>query len=566
MAGNFHDEVLKLMSEEMLDKSITSSKDFLSEVASYQKIQKADACLEKALLNSVSMEDFEKLNIGAHLFPKMFRGLPRFYDRNDPANSSVKPHFKNFLSLQRQHIDKALMHLYQDVKVEKAQVTILTWVMNDGMGDFYASIEIAKLIKENMPQLDVHLITLLPKDISYELEDISWHPVRYQNKKDLKLALFDDSLIKLLKDSSYILQTPTYFPETPELMKMIGRKIDSLGEYGFIDSKAFNPKTGNRSLGLHFLEKGIPTLKPKKLQKEDLFQLEMRKKLFGRVRLNEKHIEKYLEKRRFNLAYLQSLKGTELYLNAILKKRGADTLDLDFVFPDGAPLIEFFEKKNPEEFFRQYGVKEVSVQFDGKEYQLEVQKKGKRVRFFAQEKLSNKDFQTLVLFTQDLVGIRGNRSFSEVVSYNKPYFFDAPYHSKNFLRDLSAVAGYYLKDYPTAKSFISLFFKNIRKKRSSELYVEEEFFQKSQDLSNKAKELFSDPNTAKGMRVLNKILVRYFSANPYLISMVKSAVLHHQIPAIKESEETLLLEFFNKEISFVSLINEISLIIIPYKM
>ncbi len=554
------------MSVEMQGINTSSSKDFLSEIESYQNFQKDETCLEKALLSSVSIEDFETLNLGAHLFPKMFRGLPRFYDRNDPAISQVKPHFKNFLSLKRQYIDKALMHLYQDVVVEKAHITILTWVMNDGLGDFFASVEIAKLIKESIPQLDVHLITFLPKDISYEFENIIWHPIRYKDKKDLKLSLFDDDHIKILKDSSYILQTPTFFPETPELEEKIGRKIDSLGEYGFIDSKAFNPKTGNRSLGLHFLEKGIPTLKPKKLQKEDLFQLEIRQKLFEKTRINEKHIEKYLEKRRFNLAYLHSMRGTEIYLNIVLKKRAKDTLDLDFVFPDGAPLIEFLEKKNPEEFFRRYAIREVLVQFDGKEYHLEVQKKGKRIRFFCEEKLSNKDFQTFVLLSQDLVGIRGNRSFSEVVSYNKPYFSDAPYHSKYFLKDLSAVAEYYLSEYPTAASFISLFFKNIRKKRSSELYVEEEFFQKSQDLSNKAASLFLDPSTAKGICVLNKILAKYFSANSFLVSMVKRGVLHHQIPAIKESEKSLLLEFFNNEISFVSLINEISLIIIPYKM
>jgi len=564
-------KILNLMDSEEKDPM----EYFPEMVKNYNALQKEETQLERKLLSTFHWNDFKKLNLPPSTYPKMLRGLPRFYDRTNPAKSQIKNPFTNIDDLRLQYIDKALLHLYQEIQIEdNLQITLLTWVMNDGLGDLYAQLEIAQILKEKIPNIDLHLITIISRDVKIKIPDVKVHKILYQKEKDLKVDLFTNQHMDILSSSALLLQAPTYFPDTEELLKHIKKKAklmpqyELLGEYGFIDSKHFHPGTKARSLGLNFLEKGILLKKKPKVVKEALLKSDMRERLFGKKTPTPKDLEKYLFSHSFNLGYYYSEEGAYIHIYTLLKKKQKEHKNLDFIVPNPAPLMQIFENQPSEKLFKKFSVKNLEIFFKDKIYQIPIDETGKKVRFFCEESLSKNDFEMFMQLSKDLVAVRGDRSFSEALRANQIYFYDAPPHSKNFLKDLLSLAEYYLKDYPAALQFMRVFSKNIKKKKSKTLYVEEEFFQediKLEDLANEAYQAFIDPSCAYGLKKLNRILCKYFLANDFVVSLTKRALLCHGISKIEQYEKKMIKDFLEEKITFSDLIDSLRIILSPHK-
>ena len=133
-----------------------------------------------------------------------------------------------------------------------------------------------------------------------------------------------------------------------------------------------------------------------------------------------------------------------------------------------------------------------------------------------------------MLGAENFVGCRGDRSFSELISLEKLFFYDAPHHSLPFLRDLYDVSSHYCLPYPSLSSYIKLFFD----KTSS-----------PKDLGNQIAELLTDPSLFFGMQKLLSLLKSDFLFNPTLVNLVKGKIKEHFDPSFKQNEETLFKQF-----------------------
>lgn len=543
--------------------------------------------LEKDLLGVVTLEDVQKSGLSTHVLPKILRGLPRFYDRSNPSKFYLKSHFRNIYALKKHCIDKAVLSTYEDTVIpEDFSVCIFTWVMNDGLGDFYAQQEAAKILKDKFPQLQITLLGLLhkgvqkPKDLPFPC-----HYIYYENDADLTLELLDEEFLAKMRSSSLILQMPTFFPDTARLLQKIQEmegslpppRYELLGEYGFVDSEWCHPETSYRSLGLHFLEKGILVKKIRVRDFSDLASLDnpdILQCLFGTKEPGKDDLAKYKMTRALNLGYFATPEGAYLYLHALLKKRAADTCALDLIGSNFGCLLEamerYIQKEDAFPLLAQYGIKEVEILFEGSLCKISVGPVGKVLRLIQAKNLSPEDFETLLVLSSDFAACRGDRSFSEAVSAAKVFFYDAPYHARYFLKDLAAIAENRLGMHKGAAEYLRLFLHSIKPKVASEAeYVEEDYFHVDKptlaEVGERMGELLADPETILGLHKLNRILYHEYAANGFLANLVARSLLIYQDPEIEKLEQSILHSFLREEIKFPEMIQQLQVLLSPYK-
>jgi len=529
--------------------------------------EKKEENLEARLLKVFSETEAKELGLPLSVYPHMLRGLPRFYDRENPAKSLVKPAFKNLNSLKRHWIEKAIFSLYQDVQIPASTLSLFTWVMNDGMGDYYAQKEAEEIIKGRFPQVTIQRLSFLPRETALEPPH---YCIYYDKGEDLTWEKIE-GFLPLLKTSQLVLQMPTYFPDTPKLLEKIQDykppKYELLGEYGFVDSKWCHPGTGYRSLGLHFLEKGllIQEIAPKDLSR---LPKELKEILF------KEGIATYQEKIALNAGYLSSVEGAFAALIALLKKREKDPKPMDLVLANFSCMLgaleKYIEKDGAYPLLQKFGIKEVEIYYEGSLCKMNVQAEGKRLRLIQAKNLTPSDFGSLFYHSQDFVICRGDRSFSEAVSLKKVFFYDPPYHSKNFLKDLGALAENRIGRGKGAAEYIRLFYHLLpAKPDSGDRFVEEDFFFERnfsiQEIGERMGELLSSPDTINDLQKLNSILIADYSANDYLCQLVARSLLHYYHPEMLRIEESLVREFLEDKITFSVMITELRDYLTPFR-
>src|SRR3990167_950732 len=315
----------------------------LSEILeSYENIlvDKRSFPVEGKLIGSFSEREFKKLDLA---YPKMCRGLPRIYRKGRPSESHIKKSFSHLPTLRRAFIEKALYSLYDQILIDSSvKITLFTWVIRDGLGDYMAALEAADILRKRFPRLKVAIVALVSIDAKVA-EDVPVHLIRYDKK--CPLSLIPPEALQEMLSSDLILQMHTFYPETAELIhlfqNMKGRspcpKMEILGEYGFIESSWFHPRTENRSMGLHFLEKGVMIREKKKKTLFDLKDEKLKMLLF------EGNAEGYLATHRLYLAYLATKMGGAVYLHALLKSKENDPLPIDICTPDIKWFVEFVD-------------------------------------------------------------------------------------------------------------------------------------------------------------------------------------------------------------------------------
>ncbi len=445
--------------------------------------------------------EFRRLGLPGCLIPKGHSHLPC-------VDGEVKKNFSDYEEVARCWLEGALLYKYSDVMLpEGASVALFTWVMPGGLGDWTAQHVAASLLRKAMPDLKIELITLV--DISEKRilshPDFPCHMLTYNNKGP---ATFSPQLLRKLANFSLILQLPTFYPHFEVLLGDIAKysfaKMPSfthVGEYGFIDSKWAHPGSGNLCMGLNPLEKGL------------LLQTELT-------------LVDLLQTPPFYFAYLVTKRGAAIYIHALLKHLSLKTFDITLVLCNPLPFLQVIS----EDSWSSYGLKEIIVIDKNHKTILPISETGKKLILDCKENLSSREVQRLFLSAQNFVGCRGDRSFSEVVSLERFFFYDPLPHSLPFLQDLYELAKYYLLAYPTLHTYLKL----LRDQTSSPKAIGAEIA-----------ELLLDPSLLIGMQRLLSFLKTECLFNPTLINLVKAKIIHHFYPQRKVQEETLFKEFLS---------------------
>jgi hypothetical protein len=510
--------------------------------------------LEQKLLNSFPDHELTAL----HFKPvRMIRGLPRLYRKNHPQISKLKPQFSHLPSLKRTAALKMLCSLYGKTSIPAfSKMAILSWVIPDGLGDFYASSEAVRLIKSAFPSLEVHFIVISEKELplSPDCPAIRWDG--------------SDSQIELLGSCDLILQMPTYYPKTNEIKARIETfrngsgfpKWEMVGEYGFLESDWFHPRTKAHSMGLHFLERGIltRTVDPHRTG-FDLSNEQLSCWLFDRCIPGSEEISQYRQKRRFFLAYLYSHSGIFVYLHAILKSLENDSKDIDLCVPDSARILAYFEQRlqsklDPIE--KGYQIGKIVFHIGSQVAVWNGDTQGKTLRILFPDSLTSSDFQQLIGLSEEFVACRGDQSLSEVVSNNKCFFYDPRDHSRYFLKDLIALAQNRIAEYASSVDVLRLFAKVLEHNLPEETgdWVDEISIQQQKmnllEIAETMGRHLQDPKTFAGFKKLNRILIEEYSCNEFILHLVQRAICHRRYPEIESLEEEELSRFAYGQQSF----------------
>jgi len=535
------------------DLSSTSADDPLpltEIIDNYQHLfgSKGPVHIEKTLMESFPVKDFIELGLTRY-YPRIYRGLPRLYAREQATLSHIKKNFTHLPSLKKQALNRALYSLYGKLP-SKGRVTVFTWVINDGLGDFIGAVEVLRLLKGRLPDLDLHFVGLVQEKALRHL-NLPEQSIVIPYEKECSFSLLTEEALEILRSSDLILQMPTFYPHSDELVKALGKngpKIECVGEYGFLESNWFNPKSGNYSLGLHFLEKGILTRKPCQADWSDV---------------KNEHLHKWrCPENRFYLAYLTSAVGGAIYLHSLLKSLENDTSGIDLCVPDLGWFVQFSERQNKAGrplLEWDLGISSIEIFYEEQLYSITVAPEGKKLRLLCPGVISQSDFRALLALSGDWVAVRGNQSFSEAISQGKAFFYDGREHARYFIKDLAALAENRVRNYPGTLACIrgmaQGFIYNLPVEEFD--WVEETFFQDLEEWTAIALQMgfsLQDPETVTGFKALSKVISEEFSANSFLCHLVQRGLCHRECPDLSEFETEQVSKFTSQTLSFAELI------------
>ena len=468
--------------------------------------------------------------------------LSKLYLRENPQITKVHPYFDEPQHIKKHLIDKQLLELYKRVCVESGEVVLFTWVIPDGFGDYYAQLEAADILTQAYPSLRIKLVTLIHKDTPLPAT-LPLHSCCFLRFKGIVQEViepdpFSQETLEILRNADLILQLPTYYPYTQDLLEQIRKvpsqksmpKYELLGEFGWIDRPYFNPKTAARCMGLHPLEKGI---------------------FLKKIPVATKKC-----KNRFNLAYTKTQQGGYLYLYALLKATEHDSRDLDIAFFDMSHMLE-----NVPSLFSgsRWGLKTVHLFYKNHFTQIPLAQEGKILRLYHKEQLPHSEFLTLLSQSEDLIGCTGDGSISEAISSGSMYFIDPLLHQRAFVKDLLLLAKTRIPEYREAIEWIRLMIPSSEEKKE---WLEEQDVQalslSLQDRGEKMGVLLQNPRTKKGIQKLSKIICKEHSVNDFLCHLVNRTLVHAKRPELEIFEAVALDGFLFGDKSAITVLREIS--------
>jgi hypothetical protein len=273
------------------------------------------------------------------------------------------------------------------------------------------------------------------------------------------------------------------------------------------------------------------------------------------------------------LAYLTTTVGGAIYLHSLLKMHETNSLDIDLCCPDLTWLGKWNEQQTAKGFAvlqERYGVSSMEVHtpigmqritFPGT-----TPSAGKILRLFSPGVISRSDMQKLLVLSNDWVAVRGNQSFSEAVSSNKPFFYDGRNHTKYFMKDLLALAYNRLRDHTsTTEAFRLIGEANLwNLTEESDEWVDENHFQQAEkmdwfDIATRLGECLQNRDTFLGFKKLCQIVTEEHSCNSFLCHLVQRAACHAKHPSIQQMEALQTNLYLHGVISFTTLINNLTI-------
>lgn len=529
--------------------------------------------LERQWINSFSEKEFAQVGLSSY-FPKIYRGLPRVYDRTNPSHSRIDKNFTNLLSLKKRSIEKAIHSLYEElISPPKMKISIFTWVMPDGQGDWIAAESTANILKAKWPHLDIRFFFLsrspLPCPNDFPITYISYEktPTLANISQEVKLAL---------RESDLILQIPTFFSGTEELFAQIcnlpSKKpipiLKNIGEYGFVRSSWFHPKTHNHSMGLHALEKGVFVRKTNTTTFAAIEHKQLLEWVFGTFVPGPDQIDQYRQKHRFHLAYLATAIGGAIYLHSLLKMREKDPLDIDLCCPDLKWLIQWMEMRNNQNLpllQENFGIQAIEIYALGEKHRQVLQEKGKILRIFNPQGLSHRDMQKLFILGDEWVAVRGNQSFSEAISCGRMFFYDGRDHNRYFLKDILALAKNRLSGHSSTLEALRMMGQANLWNLSDETgdWVDDSYFQKQEkmdwfEIAISLGRALQDGDTPLGFQKFSAIVTEEHSFNTFLCHLIQRTTCHAKHPMIQQMESLQTNLYLHGSISFATLVNNLT--------
>ncbi|MEL7431073.1 MAG: hypothetical protein AAGI90_00890 [Chlamydiota bacterium] len=518
---------------------------------------------EAKLLGMFQWKDFEDLDLPPCTYPKMFRGLPRFYGKTYPIKGNVKKTFGTFLQLKKIYIDKAKLYLYRNIDLPVSP-TLAMFVKIEEGEDLLLAGELQRFINEKVPQLHIDTFIAYGNNCLGNLSTSSLKNGIYLEKQTRSFPRHHQELIE---KADVLLQYPNDFPETKRVFENLrgagfSGKKEALGKNGSIEKFPF--LESGRSLGLHFLEKGVLVYHREKIPKKEWLGTPLSLQFLNSKKPASKDLDWYFSDHDLNYFDARSQAAFLSAFSYVLHRQRGGEKHLDFFAPKeiwSRTLIERTKKLCEEHYCSDLYVHHPQqTEYDP------LRKEGKTVRLFFLESITDKEKELLVDSTKDFLVVKNDWGFGKALLSRVPYFYDAPQEARSFLKDLISLAEYYLKGSRKTISYLRTFSQNILVKTGKTLYVEEEFFQKPAQESLLFTPQLLDATVVQDLFTLNQVIVRYFSADILVLSLIKRGILHKKFRKVFHQEKRLEEQLLYGKISFSTFIQEMRTTLKPYTM
>lgn len=431
-------------------------------------------------------------------------------------------------SLRRLWIEKALCYLYKDKRPPIApKVSLFTWVIGDGLGDFSAQIEAAHSLL-SLP-IELSLISLHPEKMPLSNPDLqcphffipyqedstgAWSHIPYVN--------IPDKAVKAISSSNVFLQMPTYFPYTHEIVSLLdsSASYELIGEGGWGLTPSFSPKSGFRAMGLHPWEKGL--FFPKTVEINSTTEIDS---ILIKYPLST-----------FYFGYLRYPSYCRIFTQTILTIEKNKNSPICLCLFPCETLLQDIQKLIP--FLKESNISVVEIYYKHSFCSISIQEKGKQLILIQTDKLARKSYQSLLSRSSFLVGCRGDGSLAETLLAKKIPFFDFPAHKKPLLEGLYSLSAYYLsKPHPTT------------------LYIKE--FLEEKPTASLLASLLQNPSLTEGFQKLTPLLSSYYNMQDFVPNLVLRAAYHHFHPWIAIQEKQILENFLTGNKDALSTLAEV---------
>jgi hypothetical protein len=532
---------------------------------------------EDIFIKTLNGDDLESINLPKYLAPPIGRGLPKRYLQTNPSIHQVKASFCDVFLMRRLRMAKAIFFLYQQKKSPKrSKIAIFTWIIADGVGDYYAQQEAANVLLDKFP--DLYLISMLHKDAKVPAlhRKCPHYLLRYTGKLNHPIIYeaFSDELLAKLSQTDLILEFPTAFPDMVQLLEILRKNNPSLrhqriGEHSLIESLDFTPSTGAYCMGLHALELGIFSKKNSfgkhsilGLQYQPLFKL----LITGRT---QEAMESYLHSHTFNVSYTKTFRGTYLYLHMLCKGLMDHPKDIDLCFFNLDLMLrvlrERFQKEESYPLWEQCKIGKVFIYIQTHVIPIVVSSAPKTLRMIHCPALAQDDLHRLFCFTEHLIGCTGDQTLCEAICSGTPFFYDPPPFKKAILKDLLFLAKSRIPQYPFLEHLFTLLLKNphVMLEAADGEWISEDYMQSENDrlsldedsdekIGDALASLLSDPSFKKGFLQLRDIIHREHSFDPMLEGIINRILFHKHFPALMHWEQGALSEIGKGELSAIN--------------
>jgi hypothetical protein len=429
-------------------------------------------------------------------------------------------------SLRRTWIEKAVCFLYRNVCFpHPPKVTLLTWVIGDGLGDFSAQLEAAKLLLDL--NIDLSLISFYPNKMPLQDPHLPCAHIfiPYQEDKEGTWSNIPKTPIpldaqKILSACDVFLQMPTFFPYTHELLSFMKHApyYELIGEGGWGATPRFCPKNGFRSMGLHSWEKGL---------------------FFSKI--NPCFPDVTLPPGKLFFGYLRYPSSCLLFLQTalLIEKKNHDPILL-YVFPSEGILQQI---QHLTSFCKECGIQRIDIYYKNSFCSIPIQKNGKKLTIMQIDKTPRDKYQALLSQSFFLAGCRGDGSLTETLLANKVPFFDFPLHKKPLLEGLYCLAKHHLSySHPTSA------------------YIKEFLFENPNPMTLAT--LLQIPTLFDGFTSLLTILKKHYNMADFVPNLILRAACHRFYPLTALQEKVILQPFLNGEKEAIAVLQEIQDMII----
>jgi len=505
-------------------KDLKSLEEFLSK---YYKEQSSDTkgSLEACLLDCFQKKTPKKVKT----FSKILRGLPRLYNRKTATLAKIDPHFSHLFFLKRRYLDKTLFFLYENIQIKEKVEVACVYETSEEKRQFSLLFE---TVKASLKSFDFRLVPLSTNKKDKKALQLS-------KEKKISKKSTSKELLTFLRSIPLIFQ---FFQMQPCVQDFIegcdGIKphVEVLGGYGQIEKPPFTPLSSFQSMGLYFLELGVMVPEKKTFIKEDL---------------------------PFYLCASQNDTGALLYLLFLIELNKKHFNDLRVVFLDKDCLLSFSETLFAR--VQENKIQKIDILIDQKVFQSKkIASTGKNLQLVFDSNLIESGPEKLYAHSLEPVGIEKDYSFSYAISYEKAFFLSIC-EDLSFSKDLLAIAKNTLISNRKTLSYLEGMYQLQLHQTAIEEkeYVSEDYFQlphleKEEEILKRLTLLYQDPSAVSGVKSLCKIIQTSYSANGYLVGLLKRAYLHQKHPQLKEMEEKYIIDFLFGGSTFLEMVKSVS--------